>query len=228
MALAILDNMDLFPLFNSLRIAFISSVITFTLGIFFAYKIKDLNHALKGVLDVLLTLPLVLPPTVIGFFILRIFGPNSLIGSFLSQAFDIVLLMNWYSAIIATVVVTFPLMYRSARAAFEAFDEDLKYAAQTLGRSDSWIFFHVILPNSKEGIISGAILAFARALGEYGATSMVAGYIPKKTATISTTVYHLWRIGQEDLAYRWVGVNLVISFVVLVLMNLVESKEARK
>lgn len=220
--------MDFFPLYNSIRIALISSIITFFLGIFFAYYIKKLPASIKGLLDVVLTLPLVLPPTVIGFFILKLLGPNSLIGGWFTYLTKQSLVMTWYSAIFATIVVTFPLMYRTARGAFEAFDDNLKYAAQTLGKSNTWIFWKIIMPNSKGGILAGLVLAFARALGEYGATSMVAGYTPKRTATISTTVYQLWRTGNDLLAYKWVFINILISFGVLLIINILENKEKQK
>lgn len=217
--------MDLFPLYNSIRIATISSVITFFSGIFFAYYIKKLPAGIKGVADVVLTLPLVLPPTVIGFFILKLLGPKSLLGAFWINTFDTSLVMKWYSAIFATIVVVFPLMYRTSRGAFESFDENLKYSAQTLGKSDTWIFWRIIMPNCKKGILAGLVLSFARALGEYGATNMVSGYTPGRTATISTTVYQLWRTGEDLLAYKWVFINIVISFAVLMLINILENKE---
>lgn len=220
--------MDFYPLFNSIRIATISTFFTFFLGIFLAYYVAKLPKVLKGVTDVFLTLPLVLPPTVIGFFILRLLGTNSPIGSYIYDTFGIKIIMNWYSAIFATIVVTFPLMYRTARGAFEALDENLKYAAQTLGKSNSWIFWRVIMPNSKSGIIAGAVLSFARALGEYGATSMVAGYTPGRTATVSTTVYQLWRTGNEALAYQWVLINVLLSFGILVVMNVMEQNAKTK
>ena len=135
--------------------------------------------------------------------------------------------MTWWSAVFATVVVAFPLMYRTARGAFESFDPTLAYAAQTLGRSNTWIFWRVRMPCCKQGIIAGTVLAFARALGEYGATSMIAGYTPGKTATISTTVYQLWRTGDDAGAMRWVLVNLAISAVVLLTVNMLEKKDRR-
>lgn len=220
--------MDLFPLINSIRIAAISTFITFFLGIGLAYYVEKLPKGLKGVTDVILTLPLVLPPTVIGFFLLRLLGTNSILGRFLLEEFSIKIIMNWYSAIFATIVVTFPLMYRTARGAFEAFDDNLKYAAQTLGKSNTWIFWKVIMPNSKSGIIAGAVLSFARALGEYGATSMVAGYTPGRTATVSTTVYQLWRTGNENLAYQWVMINVLLSFGILIVMNTMEQNSKVK
>lgn len=218
--------MDLFPLYNSIRIAVVSTIVTFFIGIAMAYQVKKLAPTIKGIIDVILTLPLVLPPTVVGFFLLKFLGPNNFIGE-IFKSFDVSLVMRWYSAIFATIIVTFPLMYRTSRAAFESFDMNLIYSAQTLGKSNSWIFWRLVLPNCKKTILGGLILSFARALGEYGATSMVSGYIPNKTATISTSVYQLWRIGQDQLAYKWVFINVVISFVVLISINVLESKEDR-
>lgn len=217
--------MDWFPLWNSLRIAAISTVIIFFLGIFAAYYIAKAPRMIKGILDVVLTLPLVLPPTVVGYLLLRILGPNRVIGAFVLNVFDIKMTMTWWSAIFATTVVIFPLMYRTARGAFESFDESLAYAGQTLGLSNSYIFWHIRMPYCKQGILAGTVLAFARALGEYGATSMIAGYTPGRTATISTTVYQLWRTNDDALAFKWVLVNLAISFVVLLTVNLLEKKQ---
>ena len=217
--------MDWYPLWNSLRIAAISTVIIFFLGIFSAYYIAKAPRVVKGVLDVVLTLPLVLPPTVVGYLLLRMLGPNRILGSFVLDVFGIKMTMTWWSAIFATTVVIFPLMYRTARGAFESFDENLAYAGQTLGLSNTFIFWHIRMPYYKQGILAGTVLAFARALGEYGATSMVAGYTPGRTATISTTVYQLWRTNDDALAFKWVLVNLAISFVVLLAVNLLEKKQ---
>lgn len=217
--------MDWFPLWNSLRIAAISTIIIFFLGIFAAYYIAKAPRMIKGILDVVLTLPLVLPPTVVGYLLLRILGPNRVIGAFVLNVFGIKMTMTWWSAIFATTVVIFPLMYRTARGAFESFDENLAYAGQTLGLSNSYIFWHIRMPYCKQGILAGTVLAFARALGEYGATSMIAGYTPGRTATISTTVYQLWRTNDDALAFKWVLVNLAISFVVLLTVNLLEKKQ---
>lgn len=219
--------MDFYPLYNSIRIALISSVVTFFLGIFFAYYIKRMPGTIKGVLDVVLTLPLVLPPTVIGFFILKMLGPNSNLGAFWIKNFNTSLVMKWYSAIFATIIVTFPLMYRTVRGAFESFDENLKYAAQTLGKGNTWIFWRIIMPNCRQGVLAGLVLSFARALGEYGATNMVSGYTPGRTATISTTVYQLWRTGEDMLAYKWVFINIAISFTVLVIINILENQNKK-
>ncbi|MDR3255618.1 MAG: molybdate ABC transporter permease subunit [Synergistaceae bacterium] len=219
--------MDWFPLYNSLRVASISTFITFFVGIFAAYYIARTPKALKGVLDCALTLPMVLPPTVVGFFLLKTIGPFGPVGSMALELWGFRMIMTWYSAIFATTIVTFPLMYRTARGAFESFDETLSYSAQTLGLSGTFIFWRIMMPNCKQGILAGTVLAFARALGEYGATTMVTGYIPGRTATISTTVYQLWREGNDSLAYKWVGVNLAISFIVLVSVNMLENRYNR-
>ena len=217
--------MDWFPLFNSLRIAAISTVLIFFTGIFAAYYVAKLPRLVKGALDVVLTLPLVLPPTVVGYFLLRLMGPRRPLGAWLLEMFDLRLTMVWYAAIFASAVVAFPLMYRTARGAFESFDHTLAEAGQTLGRSNTWIFWRVRMPCCRQGIIAGTVLAFARALGEYGATSMIAGYTPGRTATISTTVYQLWRTGDDAMAMRWMLVNLAISAVVLLAVNMLEARE---
>lgn len=219
--------MDWYPLLNSLRIAAISTVIIFFLGIGAAYYVAKLPRLIKGVLDVVLTLPLVLPPTVVGYFLLCTMGPKRPVGMWFLEQFDLRLTMVWYSAVFASAVVAFPLMYRTARGAFESFDPTLAHAAQTLGRSNAWSFWRVRMPVCRQGIIAGTVLAFARALGEYGATAMIAGYTPGKTATISTTVYQLWRTGDDAGAMRWVLVNLAISAVVLLAVNMLEKKDRR-
>ncbi len=216
--------MDWYPLWNSLRIAAFTSVTVFFLGIFLAYYVARLPRLLKGVLDVILTLPLVLPPTVCGWFLLLIFGLKHPVGIFLKE-YGIQFVMTWYGGILAAVVVAFPLMYRTARGAFESFDDTLAWSGKTLGLSNTYIFWRIRMPACKQGIIAGVVLAFARALGEYGATSMLIGYTPGRTATISTTVYQLWRTNDDAGALKWVLVNLAISTVVLLAVNLLESKQ---
>ena len=216
--------MDWFPLYNSLRIAAISSVLVFFLGIFAAYYIAKLPRVLKGVLDVILTLPMVLPPTVVGYFLLLVFGAKRPLGMLLSQA-GIRFVMTWQGGILAAAAVAFPLMYRTARGAFESFDESLAAAGQTLGLSNTYIFWRIRMPYCRQGILAGTVLAFARALGEYGATSMLIGYTPGRTATISTSVYQAWRTGDEKSALIWVLMNLAISTVVLLLVNVLEKNQ---
>ena len=215
--------MDWYPLYNSLRIAAISCVLVFFAGIFAAYYVARLPRAVKGILDVILTLPMVLPPTVVGYFILLVFGAKRPLGIFLAQ-YGIKFIMTWYGGVLAAAVVAFPLMYRTARGAFESFDDTLAYSAQTLGLSNTYIFWHIRMPYCRQGILAGTVLAFARALGEYGATSMLIGYTPGRTATISTTVYQLWRTNDDAGALRWVMVNLGISAVVLLIVNMLERR----
>ena len=217
-------TIDWYPLWNTLRIAAISCVLVFFTGIFFAYYAAKLPRTVKGVLDVILTLPMVLPPTVCGYFLLLLFGAKRPLGIFLMQ-FGIKFVMTWYGGLLAASVVAFPLMYRTARGAFESFDRTLAYSGQTLGLSNTFIFWRIRMPACKQGILAGTVLAFARALGEYGATSMLIGYTPGKTATISTTVYQLWRTNDEAGAFFWVMINLGISTIVLLTVNLLESRQ---
>ena len=220
--------MDLFPLWNSIRIAGISTLIVFFAGVAAAYYIAGAPRLVKGVLDVVLTLPLVLPPTVVGYLLLRVLGPRRIIGAWMLDTFGLRLTMTWWSAIFATTVVIFPLMYRTARGAFESFDETLAWSAKSIGLSDTFIFWHIRMPCCRQGLMAGTVLSFARALGEYGATSMIAGYTPGRTATISTTVYQLWRTNDDALAFRWVLVNMAISFVVLLAVNLLETRSRQQ
>ncbi len=215
--------MDWYPLYNSLRIAAISCVLVFFAGIFAAYYVARLPRAVKGILDVILTLPMVLPPTVVGYFILLVFGAKRPLGIFLAQ-YGIKFVMTWYGGVLSAAVVAFPLMYRTARGAFESFDDTLAYSGQTLGLSNTYIFWRIRMPYCRQGILAGTVLAFARALGEYGATSMLIGYTPGRTATISTTVYQLWRTNDEAGAFFWVMVNLGISAVVLLIVNMLERR----
>lgn len=217
--------MDWFPLWNSLRIAAVSTAIVFFAGIALAYYAARLPRLIKGVADVILTLPLVLPPTVVGYLLLRLLGPRRILGAWALRVLGLRLTMTWWSAIIATAVVVFPLMYRTARGAFESFDETLAQAGQTLGLSNTYIFWRIRMPVCRQGILAGTVLTFARALGEYGATSMIAGYTPGRTATVSTTVYQLWRTDNDAMALRWVLVNVAISAAVLLAVNLLERRK---
>ena len=217
--------MDWYPLWNSLRIAAISTAAVFFLGLFAAYYLAKLPRAVTGVLAVVLTLPLVLPPTVVGWLLLCLLSPRRPLGEWAQAVLGLRLVMTWWSAVFATIVVSFPLMYRTARGAFESFDATLADAGRTLGLSNTWIFWRVRMPCCRQGILAGMVLAFARALGEYGATSMVAGYTPGKTATISTTVYQLWRTNDDAGALKWVLVNIASSAVFLLAVNLLESRE---
>jgi len=172
----------------------------------------------KGLLDGIFTLPLVLPPTVVGFFLLMVFGKNGFIGGLLNQI-GAPVVFTWVGAVIASTVVAFPLMYRTARGAFEQLDENMLSAGRTLGMPERVLFFKVIFPNSIPGIMAGTILAFARALGEFGATIMVAGNIPQKTQTVSVAIYSAVQAGDWDTAYRWMFIIIGISLLTILLMN---------
>ena len=220
--------MDWYPLLNSLRIAAISTVIVFLLGIWAAHVTARQHTLVKGLLDVFLTLPLVLPPTVVGWLLLILLGPNRPFGAWVLETFGIRLVMNWWSAVFATVAVSFPLMYRTARGAFESFDQDLADAARSMGCSEVRVFWNIKMPACRQSILAGAVLAFARGVGEYGATSMIAGYTPGRTATISTTVYQLWRTNDHTGALKWVLVNIALSAVFLLAITLLESRQKRR
>ena len=209
--------MDSYPLWLSLRVAFVATFFTFILGLFAAHFTVKLRYG-KGFLDGLFTLPLVLPPTVVGFFLLVLFGKNGFVGQLLGKV-GVTVVFSWTGAVIAAIVVSFPLMYRTARGAFEQIDENLLSAGRTLGMSEPELFFRVTLPNSIPSVMAGTILAFARALGEFGATIMLAGNIPHRTQTVSIAIYTAVQAGDWGIAYQWTGVIICISFVTIILMN---------
>lgn len=217
--------MNLAPLWLSLKVAFLSTCVTFCLGLLAAHLTVRLRHG-KGILDGIFTLPLVLPPTVVGFFLLMIFGKNGFIGVLLSKI-GVSVVFSWVGAVIASTVVSFPLMYRTARGAFEQLDEDLLNAGRTLGMSEWALFFRVTLPNSIPSIMAGTVLAFARALGEFGATIMLAGNIPNKTQTVSVAIYSAVQAGHWDIAYNWMFIIIGISFVTMLLMNMWTKRSSR-
>ena len=216
--------MNYSPLLISLKAATIATMITFFLGIYGAYFTMKLKK-FKGLADSIFTLPLVLPPTIVGFFLLVVFGRNSLLGSFLLK-YDISLVFSSTATVIASTVVAFPLMYRTARGAFEQLDKNILYAARTLGLKDHKILWKIIIPNSLSGLVAGTILAFARALGEFGATIMIAGNIPGKTQTMAVAVYSAVQSGNRQLAYKWVLIMVVISFASILLINKFENAKS--
>ena len=209
--------MDLSPLIISIKTASLATVITFVLGIYAARYIKRVKKY-QGVIDGIITLPLVLPPTVVGFFLLLLLGKNSFIGQFLN-IFDINIIFSWPATVITATVVSFPLMYRTTRAAFEQVDRDLIAAARTLGASEERIFWKIILPLTKPSIIAGTILSFARALGEFGATIMLAGNIPGKTQTMATAIYSAVQANDQESAFIWAFIIIIFSLIVMVVMN---------
>lgn len=218
--------MSYFPLLLSLKAAIISTIITFILGIYIAYLTTKLKR-FKGLIDGVLTLPLVLPPTVVGFFLLVFLGKNSLVGKLL-ELYNISIVFSGAATIIASTVVSFPLIYRTARGAFEQLDKNMIYVARTLGLTEHEIFLKVMLPNSLSSIIAGTVLAFARALGEFGATIMLAGNIPGKTQTMAVAVYSAVQAGNRALAYKWVIIMVTISFISILIMNKFETMKINK
>ncbi len=218
--------MDLSPLYISLKVAVIATVLTVFTGIFTAYYVLKLKR-FRGLIDGLFTLPMVLPPTVVGFFLLILFGRNSFIGGALRQV-NISVVFSWTGAVIASSIVSFPLMYRTARGAFEQFDENLINAARTLGMTELKIFLRIIAPNVYPGLIAGMVLAFARALGEFGATIMLAGNIPGKTRTMAVAVYTAVQAGDREQAYKWVLIICAMSFGSMILMNFWNTRQSGK
>ena len=223
----VIKNLDWSPLFISLKTGVAATVISFFLGIYTARKVVKASPAKKAVLDGILTLPMVLPPTVAGFFLLLFFSRRRPLGILLYEQFDIKVVQTWLGCVIAATVIAFPLMYRNARAAFEQIDVNLVYAARTLGMSEAKIFWKIVLPTAGPGIASGTILTFARALGEYGATSMLAGNIPGKTGTISQKIAMVIQDGDYVTAGVWVGIVILIAFCVVCLMNLFSGKQMK-
>ena len=210
--------MGITPFILSVEVAFVSTIITFFVGIYAAIIIVRIKK-FSSLFDIIFTLPLVLPPTVVGFFLLLIFGRNSFIGGLLSNV-GISLVFDLKGAILASFIVAFPLMYRTSRGAFEQIDNNIINAARTLGKSENWIFWRIILPNSWQSILSGTILSFTRSLGEFGATIMIAGNIPNKTQTISLAIYTAVQAGDRELAFKWVIIIVAISFVSIMMMNI--------
>ena len=224
---AVLQGLDWSPLYISLKTGAVATVISFFLGLFAARKVIKAGPKIKAVADGLLTLPMVLPPTVAGFFLLLLFSRRRPLGIFLYDQLDIKVVQSWLGCIIAATVIAFPLMYRNARAAFEQIDVNLVYAGRTLGMSEGKIFWKVVIPTAGPGIISGTILTFARALGEYGATSMLAGNIPGKTGTISQKIAMVIQDGEYLTAGVWVIIVLIIAFTVIFLMNLFTGRNMK-
>lgn len=220
----ITGELDWSPLIISLKTGIVATFFSFFLGIFAARKVVKAGSKVKAIADGILTLPMVLPPTVAGFFLLIIFSLRRPFGSYLYDTFDIKVVQTWLGCIFAATVIAFPLMYRNARAAFEQLDINLIYAGRTLGMSEMKIFWKIVMPNAGPGIASGTILTFARALGEYGATSMLAGNIPGKTSTISQKIAMVIQDGDYGTAGFWVLVIIAIAFVVIVAMNIISGK----
>ena len=224
----ILSNLDWSPLIISLKTGVVATVISFFLGIYCAARVMKTGPKGKSFLDGILTLPLVLPPTVAGFFLLLLFSRRRPVGAFLYEQFGIRVVQTWLGCIVAAVVISFPLMYRNARAAFEQVDINLIHAGRTLGMSEMSIFWRVVLPTAGPGVISGTVLTFARALGEYGATSMLAGNIPGRTGTISQRIAMVLQDGDYVTAGIWAVIVMAIAFVVIFFMNHLTQGRSRR
>ncbi len=209
---------NLSPLWISVKTAFLATIITFILGVAAAYWIANSKNKFKGLIDGLFTLPLILPPTVIGFFLLLLCGKNGPVGKFLLN-FDITLIFSWTATVIAATVVSFPMMYRTSRAAFEQIDINVVSAARTLGLSEMKIFFKIALPLAWPGIIGGLVLSFARAMGEFGATLMLAGNIPGRTQTMPLAIFFAVEGGDMKTAMLWVLIIVSISLFMIVILN---------
>jgi molybdate transport system permease protein len=223
-----LSGLDWSPLVISLKTGFVAMIISFFIGIWLAWGIYKANEKVRVIVDGIFTLPLVLPPTVAGFILLLIFSTRRPVGTFLLENFNIKVIQSWLGCVIAAMVISFPLMYRNARAAFDQVDKNLIFAARTLGMSESKILYKVAIPSASPGLISGAVLTFARAMGEYGATSMLAGNIPGKTATISQRIAMVIQDGDYASAGVWVVIVTVIALVIILLLNVVLAKLMRK
>lgn len=226
--LEILQELDWSPLYISIKTGVVATIFSFFLGIFAARRVLKAGQKAKAVIDGILTLPMVLPPTVAGFFLLLLFSKRRPIGMFLDTQLNIQVVQSWLGCVIAATVIAFPLMYRNARAAFEQVDVNLIYAGRTLGMSEWRIFWKVVIPAAGPGILSGTILTFARAMGEYGATSMLAGNIPGKTGTISQKIAMVIQDGDYQTAGIWVVVVFVIAFVAIFLMNVLSGKRMKQ
>lgn len=221
----ILRELDWSPLIISLKTGVVATIISFFLGIWAAREVLKAGPKARAVADGLLTLPMVLPPTVAGFFLLLLFSRRRPLGILLYESFDIKVVQTWLGCVIAATVIAFPLMYRNARAAFEQVDINLIYAGRTLGMSERAIFWKVVVPAAGPGVLSGTVLTFARALGEYGVTSMLAGNIPGKTGTISQRIAMVIQDGDYLTAGVWVIIVVLIAFAVIFLMNLISGKK---
>src|SRR5690625_4506414 len=214
-----METINLFPFWLSLKTASISTLFVFMFGVFFAYIIGRSTFIGKSIVEALFLLPLVLPPTVVGFGLLYLFGKNGIIGKLLIHFFDFQIVFTWYGALIASIVVSFPLMYQSAAAAFSQYDPSLENAALTLGKSKWKVFWTVSFPLAWPGLLAGLVLAFARGLGEFGATLMLAGYIPNATDTIPLAIYFAVESGDMDVATFWVVIIVAVGFLAILWLN---------
>jgi len=223
-----MTDINFFPLWLSLRTASISTIVVFLIGVFLAYIIARHKFVGKNIVEAILLLPLVLPPTVVGFGLLYLFGKNGIIGKLLIQLFDFQVVFTWYGALLASIVVSFPLMYQSATAAFGQYDKNIENAALTMGKSRWQVFWTISFPLAWPGLLAGVVLAFARGLGEFGATLMLAGYIPNVTDTIPMAIYFAVESGEMNIATFWVVMIIILGFLAIYWLNWWSSKNMMK
>lgn len=222
--LELLSKINWSPLFISLKTGFVAIIFIFILGVIGAIAVMKMSNRAKWVIDAIFTMPLVLPPTVAGYLLLLVFSLRRPFGIFLKNELGIKVVQSWSGCVIAAVVISFPLMYRSARAAFEQIDSNVVYAGRTLGMSEFEIITKVVIPAAMPGLLSGGILSFARAIGEYGATAMLAGNVLGKTRTISVAIASEVAGGNFDTAGVWTCVIVLIAFIIVLAINLVTGK----
>lgn len=203
------------PLLLSLKVAGWATAINLVLGVATGYFLARTRFLGRNLLDSMLTLPMVMPPTVLGYYLLVLTGRNSALGSWLHDTFGINLIFTWQGAVLASTVVAFPLVFKPARAAFEEVNPQLEQAARILGLNELAVFFRITLPLAWRGILAGLLLAFARALGEFGATLMIAGSIPGRTQTLSIAVYEAVQAGQDSTANLLVMITSLVCISVL-------------
>lgn len=220
--------MNYSPLLLSFKTAAIATIIVFITGVVLARVIGRNSFTGKSVVEAIIMLPLVLPPTVVGFGLLYIFGKNGIIGKLLLDWFDFQIVFTWYGVLIAAIVVSFPLMYQSAVAAFQQYDPDVESAAYTMGASKWKVFWTISFPLAWPGLLAGTVLSFARALGEFGATLMIAGYIPNVTDTIPLAIYFAVESGDMELATFWVIIIVALGFSAILWLNWWSKKNMMK
>lgn len=216
------------PIILSLKVAFLATIIAFFLGVFFAYLLTKKNVPGKNIWETILILPMILPPSIVGYLLLKVFGRRGPIGAFLLDTFGIQVVFTWIACVIAACVVALPLMYQNAKGAFQSVDHNYELAAKTLGSSPFKVFRTVTLPLSGPGIVSGIVLTFARAMGEFGATLMLAGNIPGKTQTIPTSIYYAVVTGKDSEASTLVVIMVIFSFALVFGLNMWLKKRNQK
>lgn len=216
------------PIFLSIRVALLATVIAFFLGVFFAYLLTKRKVPGKNIWETILILPMILPPSIVGYLLLKVFGKRGPIGAFLLDTFGIQIVFTWIACVIAATVVALPLMYQNAKGAFQSVDPSYELAAKTLGSSPFKVFRTVTFPLSGPGIVSGIVLTFARALGEFGATLMLAGNIPGKTQTIPTAIYYAVVVGKDEKASMLVLIMVLFSFALVFGLNMWLKKREKR